>query len=259
MLAAGNRPVLPPGTRQRWADGKDPAKPHRATVWSTGRRVWARSPAPEAREAHTGHPRRRHGKPKKAAGFVTAPETREIKKGGAFDPAGASCHGRASQGQGDRTAEGSQRPHLGEGCGGGLCEASGSGADQPSFRPPRDERAISVPMVAAIAHHGPDSRQAAARFHDSPKNCRLQRRSDPRSSDLSRCSGSASRFETGDGPLATRVRSCGGALHFAAVRSATGSAGDMIRRHGSALVALYDSTLAPGPVLDLTLLPGGLH
>ena len=34
------------------------------------------------------------------------------KQGGASDPAGASCHGSAGQGQGDRTPGVSQRPHL---------------------------------------------------------------------------------------------------------------------------------------------------
>jgi hypothetical protein len=44
------------------------------------------------------------------------------KQGGASDPAGASCHGSAGQGQGDRTPGVSQRPHLM--C--GYCRAVGA-------------------------------------------------------------------------------------------------------------------------------------
>jgi hypothetical protein len=42
-------------------------------------------------------------------GFTVRPV---VKKGGASDSAGASCHGHAGQGQGDRTPEKSRRPHL---------------------------------------------------------------------------------------------------------------------------------------------------
>ena len=45
-------------------------------------------------------------------GFPPTLQTGEKKKGGASDPAGASCHGSAGQGQGDRTPGVSQRPHL---------------------------------------------------------------------------------------------------------------------------------------------------
>ena len=60
--------------------------------------------------------RQRAGPPRYANAATRVPIQRgsREKKGGAFDPAGASCHGRASQGQGDRTTEKAKGPTLGK-------------------------------------------------------------------------------------------------------------------------------------------------
>ena len=71
-----------------------------------------------SRVQHTGENRRFSTRPRMALWTWSQPK----KKGGASDPAGASCHGSAGQGQGDRTPGVSQRPHLM--C--GLCRAVGA-------------------------------------------------------------------------------------------------------------------------------------